>query len=864
MSLSVDSVKLNKKLLFQVFIAIIFLEGLISAISVILIPADPKNAVLWGYSLYRLAILVTLIFGLGIQVFFFINSEKALKRLEPLFMSTRFIHWVKWTGIVGAIFLWLTLWTPMSRLGVFGAEFVRIKPLLLWIELIIFQSYIFVKLVLNEINIKENFIKDRSNSTIIRVLFFIVLIGAGLFELLRIFTPGVTSNQLLFPPGAPLSSLQLFLAWLLFVVIYLLEQKNGDAFHKKTRWVFIAFLIIWLSTFLIWNAVPLTCTDDRPGPYLPNNQCYPTINDAVYTIGSHYTALGQGIYNHWQTDKPLYMFFLAIGQWISGPRIDQYLVFQVAILALIPALLFLAGKRFFGYAGGIFLAILAMLFGMNEIRLYQMVGSVNAKLENPELLTALLLILFCFAVFKWFNQPNKPIWAALSGGVLGLSSLVRVNPIFIAPVLLLVVGITGFKKRNSLFMEIFVFIVAFLLVFSPMILTAQDSMGNNYYLAKIQNVISERYSDTNLGSVQPSQQATQPISTQSLSPTDGNQNGLVYPPPEVIPPTNNGSSILIHLLNNEYSALVILPTTMSFLSINDQVKQPIWNFKYSDPIWNADLSLENIFVLFLNFIVIVLGVYVSYNKFGVAGFSALLIQFGYDLGNAISKTSGGRYLEPVNWVTLLYFSIGFISITLFVFKMLSPKKAETSAHQFEKVLEKDDRGDLPQKKLYLRLSGLAGIFLIIGLSLPLVSYLPSLLPEETSSNIDQIAEKIVENNGITSVAKWTNFINDPDHLVVRGKVYDAQYYRSAFYQSGNLSFEMMLLGKEHVVVSYLLGVKPNKPFADGSDVILVGCKLGQDNRWSADRIIMRSFAVIQLDHERSIYGDPNATWQCSK
>ena len=103
-----------------------------------------------------------------------------------------------------------------------------------------------------------------------------------------------------------------------------------------------------------------------------------------------------------------------------------------------------------------------MLFGMNEIRLYQMVGSVNAKLENPELLTALLLILFCFAVFKWFNQPNKPIWAALSGGVLGLSSLVRVNPIFIAPVLLLVVGITGFKKRNSLFMEIFVFIVAFL------------------------------------------------------------------------------------------------------------------------------------------------------------------------------------------------------------------------------------------------------------------------------------------------------------------------------------------------------------------------------------------------------------------
>ena len=858
--------KIKIKPLFGILLSLNILEGLITIISIVLIPTDPKNAFFLGFSLSRLLIIGVSILVLGIQIILFVNIQKVLKTLERLFASARLIQWIKWIGVVAAICLWLTIWFPASRLGTLAATFVRFKPLLLWLELIIFQVYVFFKLALNEVILERDYLANKNRTKVFRILFLSVLIGVLLFGLLRILTPGAVGNQLIFPPGAPLSSLQLFLGWLLFIGIYLLERNNRNGFSAKLGWILATFLLLWVSTFIIWNSVPFTCTDDRPGPFLPNNQCYPTINDAVYTIGSHYVALGQGIYNHWLTDKPLYLIFLAIGQWIAGPRIDQYLIFQVAFLALIPPLLFLLGRRFVGYAGGIFLAVLAMMVGFNEIHSYQLVGGVNAKLENPELLTAVLLILLCFSLFKWFNQKDKTIWAAISGGVLGLASLVRLNPIFIAPVLLLVVIITGIKRKRSPLVEIAVFTLAFALVFTPMISSLRDSQGNIYYLAKIQNVILLRYSNP-ASSHPPAPSQTdlpKPSSTeQTASPQTGSSSELTYPPEEI--PQNGGSSILVHFLNNEYSSLAILPVNLSFIGIDDQVKQSIWNFNPSNLIWNRDLSFENILVLVLNFAIIVLGICISAKKFGLAGFSALIIQIGYHLGNAVAKTSGGRYLQPVTWVTLLYYLIGVFAITSLIIKILQPGKEKMSSIRSENAAgEANHSANLQPRKTSIRLAGLMGLFLIVGFSIPGVDHLPSLLPAEKSDDTTQQAEKIIENSGSVSAEQWKDFMADPNHLVVRGKAYDAQYYRSSFYQSGNLSFELMLLGKDHVFVNYLLQIQPDKPFADGSDVILVGCKIGQDRLWNANRIIMRSFAVIQLDHEKSIYVDPGSNWKCTK
>ncbi len=93
------------------------------------------------------------------------------------------------------------------------------------------------------------------------------------------------------------------------------------------------------------------------------------------------------------------MVFHVIGQWIFGTSIDHYLLFQIFLLALIPELLFLLGKRLMSYAGVLFLFALVLIQEIFAIMLYKQIGSVNVKLENPELLTFFLLIVLCFDLF---------------------------------------------------------------------------------------------------------------------------------------------------------------------------------------------------------------------------------------------------------------------------------------------------------------------------------------------------------------------------------------------------------------------------------------------------------------------------------
>jgi hypothetical protein len=241
--------------------------------------------------------------------------------------------------------------------------------------------------------------------------------------------------------------------------LYLFESKRK--FIQEAKWVpWVGFFGFWLLTALVWANTPFICSDDRTGPFAPNFICYPAINDAVYSIGSHYITLGQGIYHHWLTDKPLYMVFLSIGQWLLGPSIEKYILFQVVIIALIPAVLFLLGKKMLGVSGGIFAGTLSLLSGENAILLYRKVGGINVWFETLNYFSALILVVMCLVVIKWFEHPSRYSLAAIAGGLYGAALLVRYNPIFIAPIILLTFFIT-FKKnlKVALLGRLFLFLL---------------------------------------------------------------------------------------------------------------------------------------------------------------------------------------------------------------------------------------------------------------------------------------------------------------------------------------------------------------------------------------------------------------------
>jgi len=845
MEFDITNTNRRKIRLYHLFTVANIVEGLGVIISLLTIPTDPKNAILGGYSLTRLIIFGTTlaIFALGILLIF--NSRKIINLLNKWFKKQNIIHIIKWLGVIAGLCLWVTIWLPAERMTIYAAMFIRIKPLLLWLELIGFQFYLYTKLSIGDFIHPEWL----GIITFLKRYFWLWILsftGIVLILILKLFDHGSFVDQLYFVPGAPLSALQLVSALVLFVIFFFLEQNKPNRPKTKVLWIVITFFLIWGITFLVWNATPFTCTDDRPGPYPPNYQCYPTINDAVFSIGSHYITLGQGVYNQWLTDKPAYMLFLALAQWQAGDRIDNYILIQVALLSLIPALLFLLGKKGMGVAGGVFVALLALLEGSNAIMLYQKVGGINAKLEATELLTSVFLIVFCLAVIKWFINPRNHIWAAIAGGILGLAALIRFTPFFILPGILLTYLICNHKHPKIFITGIALFVMTFSLSFAPFVVTAKGPDGNNYYLAKIQDVISSRYSNNQANTtINDLQQTgnTKPL-TQTLAYSQQNN-------------TQTGkSAILLHFVNNEASSIAILPVNFSLLALSDQVGQPIWENSPTRPIWMSTLSVQNGILLMINFLFVVLGIGIANKKFGVAGLTPLAIQVGYHLGNAVAKTSGGRYLEPVNWVTLLYFSMGILSFIVWLITLCKPTLRINS-------IRSEEIGTNGQRTIIPIISVMC-LFLALGLVLPLIKYLPSKLPQEVSNDSLTLAKAKLVETGVVSVQDWENFYNDPDHLIVSGSAFNARYYRSLFYLSGTPSFELMVLGKEHVFVNYLVNVVPDQSFSDGSDVILVGCKIGQDTLWGANRVIIHSFAIIQLDQEKAVLIDPKATWSCQQ
>ncbi len=852
----------------KAFLLLSLIEGIIVAVILLLIPPDPKNAFLFGYSKSRLVLLagtLILLAAFGAALFSKNIHNQLTKLLAPSSPLARVLPWV---GGVMMLLLWLIIWIPAYRLEEQSANFTRLQPLLIWIGLIVVQGALAVWLIAGPKNIKPAFEEMKGTRkwlyywagifVLTVIIFLVLLLAGGTF-------PG---RQLYFPPGVPLSALQVILAWLVFLLLFLLENRLG-ARKTSRKWVTtVVFVLIWATTFIAWFSVPIPCTDDRPGPYPPNNVCYPNVNDAMYNIGSHYITLGQGIYNHWLTDKPLYLAFLAFGQGVAGPEIDNYLAFQVAVIAFIPALLYLAGKKKYGNAFGVFLAILTALQGLYAITLYREIGSVNVKLENPEVVTALFLVLFSFAAFKWLVDPTITRWAILSGGLLGLSVLLRFNPLFIAPFLLIAVFLAAKKKFREVLPGILLFILAFFLAFGPWFLTATDENGKNHYFTKIEEVISSRFSSRQDSGMQVLPSAA-PGGTQP-QPDDGSagippgdemleEELLNYELGEIDKAGLSG--IVYHFLNNVYTGLAKLPTTLILHPIGEQVTDGIWTFTEAEPIWMKHLRVENLLALAISLALVLTGIMTAWKRFGIAGLTGIIIQAGYYAGNAFSQTSGGRYLEPVFWILIVYYCLGIYTLTLLGIKAFSTSKFALSTET--EVLDKPDGGSSHQGRKWVNPVLLAG-FLAFGMILPALDLLPEKLPEENNPGVEEKVFELLSQRGLVTEDQWSSFLQDENAIVIQGSAFNPRYYRGNFYRAGNLSFELMVLAKEHVVVGYSPGIIPVDPFSDGSDVILVGCGIANDTLWGANRVIVESIAVIQLDNEQAVLFDDEMGWGCSR
>jgi len=851
LSISIESINSNQKKRISRVVFFSIFEAILTMISLFLIPPDPKNAFLLGLSWKRwLIVLVTaLIFAKLIA--WAVNPEPLFRYSEKYRNTNKTKQFIENAGIVTGILLWLAIWFPAHRLGSLGDDYMRVRPLILLFLLISVQFVLILKSLDVRFDLKFIFQKRFLMNRLLLIFAGVVIFASFIFAFLQLTGVEIGSTDpLYFPPSSILTPLQILSAWLVLFLMNRFGKKGKIQFFSNKKWFLAGLFLIWITTFLIWNGTPLPCTGDRPGPDTPNNQCFPPIDDSVYSIGSLYIGLGEGVYNHWLTDKPLYLIFLAVGQALFGSNIDKYLVFQISILALIPILIYFFTKRLLYFSGSLFVAALMVLKGSNEIRYYSSVGGMNVKIENTEGLMSLLLIILAISLFNWFQNPEKRVWGVISGGVLGLCILVRFNPIVILPIVFVVFLWKNRTKFRKVLMGGVLFLLTFLLAVSPWFITARDETGKSFYFQKIQEVIDLRFNKP---------------SSQDFS--NGVSHVASIVPPQFSGKNDQSSQIkdfFLHFLNNEYLALAELPVNFSLLSGSKIAEQPIWDNGQLKPIWLMNLSLENYLALGMNLIIVCFGIALLFKKFGITGLIPFLIQTGYFFGNSAVMTSGGRYLIPVGWVTVIHYSVGLLFIIQKLFAWLPTQEKQTfftlgNANLLSQDLEKRKQSNREIRPLLAWMA----FFFLIGCIPYLVNLLPSKFTPVDSVQIKEKTKQVLLDEGAITQAQWDNFLHEPNAIFVQAKAYHPRNYRNKNYFPGMVLFEIMALEKDFVYVSHMVGQEAKYPLGDGSDVILVGCKVGTDVKWNAQRILMKTNLVIQLNNEKNIIIDPDGNWNCA-
>src|SRR5512133_2016723 len=252
------------------FMSLAFLEGLASIYAILSIPGDPKNAFLLGFSLSRLAILFVLLVTLGILAFLFFRRTKVNSTLTNLLKSDVFLSIVTAIGLIAAILLWITIWLPSKHFGDNEDVFLRLKPLLIYLELVGVQFFILIKIITNSFSTVNNHFRS-----VFKALVISCLVLLGTWVLISISRVGLVLDTAYWNvPGIPLATFQIFAVSLAIIVIMLFFYRSKRSIGGPVQIALgiIIPLAIFLVTVQVWGSTPMLKHFFSLEPTPPNYQ----------------------------------------------------------------------------------------------------------------------------------------------------------------------------------------------------------------------------------------------------------------------------------------------------------------------------------------------------------------------------------------------------------------------------------------------------------------------------------------------------------------------------------------------------------------------------------------------------------------
>lgn len=715
-----------------------------------------------------------------------------------------------------------------------NTEFVisQFYPLFTWITLFLLQTTLLSVLIARSLGQKE-----------LSKVFFITL--GGLFALwlfIALTGIGIVPDQYYWNvAGVPVMAIQvafILLVGLSIEFLFTILKKRFSKLNNLPVWVDIVLCVaIWASATFLWIGTPFGHSFFANGPFAPNNDFIPYSDAAYMDLGGQYMLIGEGLNYPFFTEKTLYVFFLGILHFLAGQSYLSTTALQIAFFAIFPVLFYLFGKSFKSRTLGLMLAAFAIIKEHNALIATFKISVSNSRLYMTEFPTAIMMLALGLLVFLWFRKPEKKHLIIAAGGVLGFATMIRSNPLVLFPLLLLAALFIYKFNWKKWFQASLIFLLGFILAAGPWSIRNQVLYGTNTYTQKIQAVINSRFLHKPLAQ-NPTGNDFYDLYLLNTVPPSASQDSFQSDTESQIKPSSLIDTARIvtgHFFNNEIKSLFTLPFQYYPQDLNTILDEDYWK---EPVVWQGGMSTLTMAFFALNLGLIALGIAFSWKKWHLAGMVPMILNVGYYLSNALARTSGSRYLLPVDWVTYFYFLVGIYSLFTF-FDVPSFLKRE------QNTIEQSDRVSSITKPN--RAAGwiTAAIILILGASIPVVdASFPKLYPQQSEQQIiaKLSATPLATQTGL-SEEQLTDFVSSHNGVILYGRLLYPREYKIPEEDGWGLMFT--LLSPEIHEIYIQPQIEIGQPIEAGQDVFILGCQ--------KENYIM-AFAAYLVDSNQTMVG----------
>jgi hypothetical protein len=406
--------------------------------------------------------------------------------------------------------------------------------------------------------------------------------------------------------------------------------------------------------------------------------------------------------------RPLYIVLLAIFHLIGGNQYGSVIVLQTLLLGLLPVLVYQIGKELHGIGTGMMAAGLVILRETNAILSAPFGHNVSTtKYFFSDLPTALAAAFFVWMLVRWLkkqdeNPQGAPLYALLSGGALGIMTLIRTQSLSLLLIVLLIT-LSGIKKDfKRWLLQLGLFGTALLCCLLPWLIRNQQITGKLIFDHPMTQT-GEMAASYNLGGLDLSRPAGMNDGEYTDKLTNTIRQSIMTYPVEIL------TFIGMHFFNNEISNLRLFP-------LRDELNSPQELLRPKTAFWetleNDELGSYNLIFLGLSYAVFSLGVAAAKKNTWRAGLIPLLVCLLYNFSTAVGRYSAGRYLIPLDWTLFLYFAIGASEWILGLLRVSGHEIMQNSSAWVV-------NGRCSLKYQPVRYAGFLVAFLLVGLSLPL-------------------------------------------------------------------------------------------------------------------------------------------------